>query len=78
MADWGIKVSKENEDVKQLLTTTSKRNFTLISSDPSLRIESATIDGNTYTVTFLTDIDVSLSISFEADNISNPTEWQAL
>jgi hypothetical protein len=78
MGDWGIKVSKEGIDVKQPLTLSNKKDFILISSDPALRIESAAVTGNIYTVTFLTDLTVPFSLSFQADNISNITEWQIL
>lgn len=78
--NWGMKISKPNVDVKQTLTQTNKKDFVIISTDTSLRIEEATwgklydfID--VYIVKFLTERTVPMSFMFQPNDKNNPTEW---
>jgi hypothetical protein len=82
MSDTGLKVSKPGIDVEDLTLLLDKRNFTVISTDQCMRIQSATVTssggGYNYTVSFLTDLTVPLNLTFRTNNIDNPTEWQIL
>lgn len=82
MSDTGLKISRPWINVEDLTLLLDKRNFTVISTDQCMRIESAVVTpfgGNyDYTVSFLTDLTVPLSLTFRTNNIDNPTEWQIL
>jgi hypothetical protein len=82
MSDTGLKITKTGVDVEDLSLLLDKRNFTVISTDQCMRIQSAAVTlsaGNYYyTVSFLTDLTVPLNLTFRTNNIDNPTEWQIL
>jgi|LSQX01.1.fsa_nt_gb hypothetical protein len=82
MSDIGLKISKPGIDVEDVNFLLDKRNFTVISTEQCIRIQEATVTpsgGNyNYTVSFLTDLTVPLTLTFQTDNIDNPTQWQIL